>query len=1201
MNSIYKRAVDGGVFFGVANTLLPRLVVLLFLSSPLAWAESPGETNPIQNPNNLTVFPVDDIATLRSQQTVSSSALIDYVAANAALSAWSQSGQTLKSADPCIQSLGRRLLSGRVSTPLFEQAICMTPLGLSLYYAQNPTAQGQFLNYSFAKPGIGTQFRNFDAQTGLFDRSAATDQLLHMDVATAHRNLDGKLSVSVVGYNPASASSEQSLSLRDSWTDDSGRSVTGDVALAVGDYNGDGALDILVWADTSTGTSRSTTGRIDMVSFSYDAAKKKLSYVDTLEIQSAGKPVSIVSAAGDFATLGTDQAMMAYYLANGSNPIHVSYFQLNDKLQPAQAQIEKDLSGKPASSSYFEIKPGLFAFDPSLTSPTTGAPGFHTRQLAMAWVDASGKTKTSIVAVDEGGKKLTETGVTTLGSGQYTTKSASIGPSLAVGNFIGLQDDGVTPTDQIAVAIPTLDASTLNGTITELVTATVSHDASSGIFSVQSTDQIRDAIYSVQGLVYGPGLTALDSLGRAFFLGNPAHIQVPSLIDPQYVVYMPPHHVDCLPNAADPSSCDVVNISAFGNFNVTLEDSKSSTIKQESTDTSASDFGVGGSMSVSETVSASALEIATLSATTQVTDTFSYETNTVKKDVNSNYQTIATQKSATTNIDDQLGFNQRIIDIWRYPVFGLDLHQSEKYPYYEITIPGPLVPYQSDGLTVSWFSPDHINNNALSYPSIGSAQFPSDLGTFTYNDDGTEVSKAVPLNDGTVRSFAGNSQSYSLTYTQGSGGSSERSYNYTMSNTVDIKTGFSAKVGIGIANSETKVDTSLNLTNKSSWGNSTVASRSMSESKGITLNQPSVTGIQTKAYDYQTLIYITGNGGIKVAHAVDFDVTTGKAWWNSTYTKADPALNLPLRLVQTEGSSDWILNTDDSYQWMRGISLTSNTLNKLTNTYPYLSGAVEQGEKVRVQVDVYNLSLVSNSSDTQVQFAYQALDPNTFDPVGPEVVFDTSAKLTLAPRAVQQIVGIWDTSALSLTESTPYRFVITLLTNDKNDLHGAMASAGGNNRGVWPYNNTGVFVFTKSNSTPLGKVQTTSAENTQLNNTNKTVLKAAPDGHAETSVAIRMRKKAAAHLSHEAVVSLKSSADHRGIVHLVVSQPSGDADGRETVLASTMLWGLPAGDRTLTLGIPHTLSGGISTAALLAKHASGKAPVTVRLFSHHQQ
>jgi hypothetical protein len=1169
-----------------AGALGPRLLLLLALLTPCAATgqeSDPGAVNPIQNPDYLTIFPVNDIATLRSQRTVSSSDLLDFVATNSALTSWSQTGQILSGTDPCTQSLGRRLLSGRVTTPAFEQAICMTPLGLSLFYGKIPGATGQFLGYQFPLPGLGTDFRNFDAQTGLFDRTAGTDQLVHMDIATAHRNLQGKLTVSIIGYDSAAAPPGR-LVLRASWTDTSTTVVTGDVALAVGDYNGDGSLDILVWADTSTGAPEAP-GRIDMASFAYDPAQRSLRRVGTLAISTPSKPASIVAAAGDFATIGTDQALMAYYPAAGQSPIKLSYFQLNADLQPAPPQIVKDLAATPAPTSYFDIDAGLFAFDPSLTSSTTGSPGFHTRQLALSWVDASGKTRASIVAVKAGGGDFTQSGSTTLGSSQYVTKSTAIGPSLGAGNFIGLQNGNVTPTDQIAVAIPTIDNAVPNSTITELVTATVSYNSSTATFSITPTTSIREPAYSVQGLVYGPGLAALDSLGRAFFLGNPAHIRVPVLIDPQYVVYMPPHHVDCLPVAANPNTCEIVNISALGTFNVTLSDAASTALKQESTNTSSTDFAFGSSIDVSQTVSSEFLNLASLSTTTQVKNVFSYETNSVKKDVNSSYQTMTTQKSATTNIDDQVGFNQRVIDIWRYPVFSVNLGTPEEYPYYEIVIPGPLLPYQSDGLTVSWFNPDHINNNALSYPTIGSPSFPQDLGTFTYQQNGTTVSKTIPLNDKTVRSFAGNSQTYDLAYTQESGSSSERSYNYSMSNTLDISTGFSAEVGIGIVNSKTTIDSSLTLTNASSWGTSTVASRSMSESRGITLNQPSVTGIQTKAYNYQTLIYISSNGGLKVAHAVDFLAATGQDWWRTTYHKADPALNLPLRLVQSGPASAWKLNPEDSYYWMRGISLTSDTFNEETKTYPAIAGGVDQGEKVRVLVNVYNLSLGSTTSDTQVQLAYQALDPNNFQPVGPEVVFATSATLKLPPLAVHQVVGVWDTGQLSISRSTPYRFVINLLTDPNNDLHGASPSAGGNNRGVWPYNGSGIFVFPKA---PSGQQSATAS------------FAAAPDGTADVSLDLVERRDGGGYFSHDAVITLKNDTDHRGAVLLVVSRPTGDPDGRETVLASRMIYGLPAGTRTLRLGIPRTVGGGVATAEVMADHVSGRAPVRVRLFSHYR-
>ena len=265
------------------------------------------------------------------------------------------------------------------------------------------------------------------------------------------------------------------------------------------------------------------------------------------------------------------------------------------------------------------------------------------------------------------------------------------------------------------------------------------------------------------------------------------------------------------------------------------------------------------------------------------------------------------------------------------------------------------------------------------------------------------------------------------------------------------------------------------------------------------LNQPTVTGIQDKAYDYQTAIYITDNGGIKVSHAVDFDTQTGRGWWYNTYQKADPALNLPLRFVQSPTGFYWFLNTEESYNWMRGISITSNEYNELTESYPYISGGVDQGKEVRVLVQLYNLSLGSETSDTQVQFAYQALDPSTFEPVGDPVVFDTSAPMVLQPLAQQQIIGLWDTGELSIAESTPYRFVITVLTDADNDLH-ATGADGGNNMGVWPYSGSGIFVF------PMPPDSSSPA-------------RASKTRAVQATVALRERG-AGSHHSYEAVVAL---------------------------------------------------------------------------------
>ena len=287
--NLTMRHIPFGFGLGMSKAILFLVLsIILLIQSGFARSELSGneddvtgDVNPIVNPNELTIFPIEDIATLRSTQTIASTALFDYVAVTSDLDAWTQDGQQLSGSDPCNQSLGRRLHGGRVTTPAFEQAICQTPLGLSLYYGEYPTAEGEYITYYYPSPGIGTEYRNFDAAIGLFDRTASReDSVLHMDIATVHRNLYGVLTVSIIGYEPSETEGEiGQLVLRDSWTDPDERQVTGDATLSVGDYNNDGALDILVWADTSTGTDDAQTGRIDMASFSYDALNHELNHV----------------------------------------------------------------------------------------------------------------------------------------------------------------------------------------------------------------------------------------------------------------------------------------------------------------------------------------------------------------------------------------------------------------------------------------------------------------------------------------------------------------------------------------------------------------------------------------------------------------------------------------------------------------------------------------------------------------------------------------------------------------------------------------------------------------------------------------------------------------------------------------------------------------------------------------------------------
>ncbi len=246
----------------------------------------------------------------------------------------------------------------------------------------------------------------------------------------------------------------------------------------------------------------------------------------------------------------------------------------------------------------------------------------------------------------------------------------------------------------------------------------------------------------------------------------------------------------------------------------------------------------------------------------------------------------------------------------------------------------------------------------------------------------------------------------------------------------------------------------------------------------------------------------------------------------------------------------WDLTTGDAYTEMRGIALTSATYDDSTDSYPLLTGGVDEGTKVRVVVDLHNFSLDTAATDVTASFAYQALDPNNqLRPVGDPVVFATTQPLTLTPRSVRQIAEVWDTSGLAGTSGTPYRFVITLDTHGQEEIHGDDPDSGGNNRGTWPWSGSGFYVFTSG-----------------------TLQRAALDGAtriAAPAVELELIEPArqTPGISHMARIDIGMTADDPTLRHLILAQPPRAADGIWHAVATRTLWGLPEGHTALEIPI----------------------------------
>ncbi len=1162
-----QRAVRVGLAAGIclAGAAIIGSAAQVSSSETLLRSEArPGETDPITNPKKLTLFKVNSVGLLASKNSAAYSDLFDFAAADADLKRWTLTAQALQQGDSCLDTPRRRVSHGRISSPEFEQAVCMTSFGLTVYTSPLTINDGRRVTLAFDRPGVSTIGRNFDVAVGALSRRPGEDEQPHQQIVAAHTNLDQRLEIDVIDWiGDKSDPTRGELKVAASYVGPDDERPSGDVAVSLGDFNNDNTLQIVTATDVSGGPG---PGRIRLATYTYDAAKKALTRRGSsypLDVP-GGRPTSIVLASADFAGRGYEQIILGYIAPTGDgskSQLTLSYFDPSDPSQVGPPKASR-VMGAVAPNSYADIAPGLFRFDPQQAGVGTADPFFR-RQLAVASAAPDGSVFAGVVAMEGDPPEFRVGQSAQLSVPGRSIATNGIGPSLAAGNFIGLKSTGVDPFDQIAVALPNPAGSA--GTVTpEVVVAAVNRQN----FDVSQVWRNDMPSYTARGMVFSIPILAYDRGGGSFYLGNPAHLTVPALIDPQYVVAMPPRHVDALPKA-DPHEdppYDVVNLAGLSpsSFNVNLQDSSEQTLTQTSTDSSSSQFGGGTTQTVGSTVTAGVMDIASFETSTSVKTAVSYETNTVERNANKTYKSVTTQRSATTSEDDHLIFNMRTLDVWRYPVYGLNKQRDKLYPFYDIIIPGPLVQYSGGGLNYDWYSPPQQNYNAISYPAINSdGLFAQDIGEFSYvTDDKKKHVEKTPLNSATIRTFDGNEQSFSLNYTEEAGSSTEKTFQYTLSSSLDISVGFKASATIELFGGSASYDGSVSLSNRANWENAVLAERSMRNSRGITLNQPNVAGIIGEAYNYQTLIYITGNGGFKVAHGTDLlSSSSGAAWWRNTYGgKPDPAVNLPFRMAYDSAQGQWKLASGDQYFWLRGLTPTQPNPDPVTGAFQPLAGGVTEGDLVRMVVPIHNYSLNQTVENVVVSFGYQALNPQTYKPADPDhpdrfVEFARAKPVTIGPRGVASVDVIWNTKNLGGGSGAgiPYRFKVIVDPDNqiKNKLHGNDPKAGANTIGLWPWN-TGFWVFHSGGRADSG----VRPGGLRLGLNVKDGLAGPPGGS----------------MADMASVSIDMPTSDPALRHLIISGVS--RDGKRIALAARSLFGLGPGSQRLE--VPLAAHNGLS-------------------------
>jgi len=862
------------------------------------------------------------------------------------------------------------------------------------------------------------------------------------------------------------------------------------VAVTIGDFDGDGYLEVAV------GMAYHTNEGGILVRLYRFARNQDGSSVTPLQFQKVSDysaPGSAVykrafdMTAGDFDGDGKDEIYFVTAVAdhdpaqNGTSLVH-TILRADKDFNLSQVFSQTDKYGYIALGQ-LRTQSGLFKFD------LPNGWGLNRREVVTCFVVGDNQSNQghgpnnqvrcefySFSANSSGG--FDRVSITPYSVGPWVPASFYSDIDLAVGNYIGR---GVYGTQTSPLMYP----------LVAFTYCLVSDDYSAKltgamVFGLPGQTNFVRRIFNVGSYDFGTGetepimpvaATALDGDGDTWRLGPPMHLTIENLISLDYIIQEPPKHVDYLPlKPEDPNSAwDVINVSAKSSFNVEFGKTQLTTVTSTSTDTSSHSLGASAEIDVKKTFSAGSPVISKYFETTVDVDTkLSYDYESSKSEWNSSYQKRTISFTSRTEKDDLVAGKLQLFDIWRYPVIGyytMDIYTP--YKMYEVILPGPYLsfPQSSGGLDhADWYQPTHQNRNILSYPRIGTAFFPPDVGEYQLPDGTT---KNEIMNEPDVLGVNWD-ESYDVYWREES-----ISYNKTLSESLDIKVGKSGKAEIG--HSKTIWQGSLNFNKLNSWGGSKTSNVTNSASKGVTLNLPS--GDSTKAYAFEPAFYVSSGGGMfKGAHAVDpLWSSTGRDWWIKQYgNKPDPALNLPNRFIWNAPKGNeleeyWTLNKDDTRMEMRGFFMRHNTPDPVSGQYELIDpGSLTDGDAVQLCARVYNFSLSIPTGPFDVLFEYVPID-GSLNEMGPRVKVETFSITNLGAfetgDSMREVCVPWNTTGLGDSKYI-YRFYVTVDPDDvvKNEIHEWKDSQGnklihGNNEGYWPWG-SGIAIAPQASQAP---------------------------------------------------------------------------------------------------------------------------------------
>ncbi len=500
------------------------------------------------------------------------------------------------------------------------------------------------------------------------------------------------------------------------------------------------------------------------------------------------------------------------------------------------------------------------------------------------------------------------------------------------------------------------------------------------------------------------GVLPGDIQGRSLRLGTPEVLRIPTQIQPDIVLGIPPMHIDWIrpnfqldtnkfPGCGDPTVPCLFNLTVLPSlpapgigFSTSFNFTSTSNTQTQRTSTTSWGVSVkqtaGTSISWGDGVTEGNVKI-------QNSTQYAHNHNVAK--TYDTYKGQTDSVSSTTGFADHIFYTERAMNVYYYPVLAAsscpknDPDCSPKYPtYVEFSVPDQVQHADVDGTGQDWYQPVHEPGEVLSYPwDLNQLQ---DQFTNQVNPLTTPQCKITDTSSGYIQNaWSG------VTKQSNSAGSTD-------SFSDDLSFSYSERAGVqGIDGASFNYNIDIGASTSLSTLN--VNSSTLSASAGVEQFKPSFDSDIAQCCSYDFTGYIFGQKNVKNPayqtltlkdpqnNPVDIatsgplfvgflDDVTGEngcnaanaAWWQQVYNLPDVSLNHPERWQWNKSTQLAAFNPPDQsgdlspldqpFYHMKGFFITRPGEQ---DSSPNLASATA-GDDLTLTARVYNYSLIATNS-----------------------------------------------------------------------------------------------------------------------------------------------------------------------------------------------------------------------------------------------